>query len=196
MIVTSGQDEEECVRKLSEPRVAGFLRKPYTASALTAKVQGTEAVVTVEDTGIGIPAEALPRLFEMFSQVDRNLDRAQGGLGIGLALVKGLTESHGGTVEVCSAGVGKGSSFVVRLPVSPGVPVREKRPLAQIPAVQATIQEAERDLDGTGRVVVRYSGTENVCRVMVEGPKKHQVDQLAANIALAVEKEHSKKKKK
>src|SRR4051794_7682038 len=91
------------------------------------RLQGTEAVVTVEDTGIGIPAEALPRLFEMFSQVDRNLDRAQGGLGIGLALVKGLTESHGGTVKVFSAGVGKGSSFVVRLPVSPGVPVREKQ---------------------------------------------------------------------
>jgi CheY-like chemotaxis protein len=99
--------------------------EPGGRITLTAKLQGTEAVVTVEDTGIGIPAEALPHLFEMFSQVDRNLDRAQGGLGIGLALVKGLTESHGGTVAVFSAGVGKGSSFVVRLPVSRGVPVRE-----------------------------------------------------------------------
>ncbi len=99
--------------------------EPGGRITLTAKVQGAEAVVTVEDTGIGIPAEALPRLFEMFSQVDRNLDRAQGGLGIGLALVKGLTEAHGGTVEVFSAGAGKGSSFVVRLPVSRGVPVRE-----------------------------------------------------------------------
>lgn len=102
--------------------------EPGGRITLTAKWQGTEAVVTVEDTGIGIPAEALPHLFEMFSQVNRNLDRAQGGLGIGLALVKGLTESHGGTVKVFSAGVGKGSSFVVRLPVSPGVPVREKQP--------------------------------------------------------------------
>jgi PAS domain S-box-containing protein len=100
--------------------------EPGGRITLTATLQGTEAVVTVEDTGIGIPAEALPRLFEMFSQVDRNLDRAQGGLGIGLALVKGLTESHGGTVKVFSAGVGKGSSFVVRLPVSHCVPVREK----------------------------------------------------------------------
>ncbi len=99
--------------------------EPGGRITLTAKVQGAEAVVTVEDTGIGIPAEALPRLFELFSQVDRNLDRAQGGLGIGLALVKGLTEAHGGTVEVFSAGAGKGSSFVVRLPVSRGVPVRK-----------------------------------------------------------------------
>ncbi len=62
--------------------------EPGGRITLTATLQGTEAVVTVEDTGIGIPAEALPRLFEMFSQVDRNLERAQGGLGIGLALVK------------------------------------------------------------------------------------------------------------
>jgi PAS domain S-box-containing protein len=100
--------------------------EPGGRITLTATLQGTEAVVTVEDTGIGIPAEALPRLFEMFSQVDRNLDRAQGGMGIGLALVKGLTESHGGTVKCFSAGAGKGSSFVVRLPVTHGVPVREE----------------------------------------------------------------------
>lgn len=101
--------------------------EPGGRITLTATLQGTQAMVTVEDTGIGIPAEALPHLFEMFSQVDRNLDRAQGGLGIGLALVKGLTEAHGGTVEVFSAGVGKGSSFVVRLPVRPGVPVRDRQ---------------------------------------------------------------------
>lgn len=95
---------------------------------LTATAAGSEAVVTVADTGIGIPAEALPRLFDMFSQVDRNLDRAQGGLGIGLALVKGLTESHGGAVTAFSAGVGKGSSFVVRLPIVLGVPIQEKAP--------------------------------------------------------------------
>jgi len=103
--------------------------EPGGRISLTAALQEGEAVVTVEDTGIGIPAEALPHLFEMFSQVDRNLERAQGGLGIGLALVRGLTEAHGGTVEARSAGVGKGSAFVVRLPVTQAGPVHEKQTL-------------------------------------------------------------------
>ena len=59
----------------------------------------------------------LPRLFELFTQIDRSLDRAQGGLGIGLALVRRLTEMHGGTVDASSEGPGKGSEFVVRLPL-------------------------------------------------------------------------------
>jgi len=75
-------------------------------------------VVTVSDNGIGIPAESLPSLCEMFSQVNPSLERAEGGLGIGLALVKGLTEAHGGRVEAHSNGVGHGSTFVVRLAVA------------------------------------------------------------------------------
>jgi PAS domain S-box-containing protein len=87
---------------------------------LVAQRVGHEIVVAVRDTGIGIPAEALPGLFTMFSQVDHSLERAQGGLGIGLALVKGLVEMHGGSVQAHSAGVGHGSEFVVRLPLDPG----------------------------------------------------------------------------
>ena len=79
---------------------------------------GDAIVVRVRDTGVGIPAEMLPRLFELFTQVDRSLNRSQGGLGIGLALVRRLTEMHGGTVEASSEGPGKGSEFVVRLPRS------------------------------------------------------------------------------
>ena len=74
-------------------------------------------VVSVRDTGIGIPADALPRIFDMFSQVDRGLERAKDGLGIGLALVKGLVEMHGGTVTAASEGLGNGSTFTVTLPV-------------------------------------------------------------------------------
>lgn len=83
---------------------------------LTAERRGTDAIVSVRDTGIGIPAEALPRIFELFSQVDRSIERSTGGLGIGLALVKGLVEMHGGTVVAASDGQGKGSTFTVTLP--------------------------------------------------------------------------------
>jgi CheY-like chemotaxis protein len=76
------------------------------------------AVVSVRDNGIGIPAYHLPKLFEMFSQVDSALERSQGGLGIGLSLVRGLVEMHGGAVEAHSGGPGRGSEFVVRLPVA------------------------------------------------------------------------------
>ncbi len=80
--------------------------------------RGAEAVVSVRDTGVGIPAHMLPKVFEIFTQVDQSLEKSQGGLGIGLSLVKGLIELHGGTVEAHSDGRGTGSEFVVRLPVA------------------------------------------------------------------------------
>lgn len=83
---------------------------------LTACRDGDKAVVAVRDSGIGIPASFLPTIFDMFSQVDRSVERATGGLGIGLALVKGLVEMHGGTVTAASDGPGMGSEFTVRLP--------------------------------------------------------------------------------
>ncbi len=85
--------------------------------AVRAELQGSEVVLSVTDTGIGIPADKLPTLFEMFSQVEGALSRSQGGLGIGLCLVKRLVEMHGGSVEAKSGGPGRGSEFVVRLPI-------------------------------------------------------------------------------
>jgi PAS domain S-box-containing protein len=84
---------------------------------LTARREAGEAVVSVRDNGIGLSAEMLPVVFDMFMQVDRSTDRAQGGLGIGLTLVKTLVELHGGTVAGHSDGPGQGSEFTVRLPV-------------------------------------------------------------------------------
>jgi PAS domain S-box-containing protein len=84
---------------------------------LTAQREGEEVCVSVRDTGIGIPTSALRTIFDLFSQVDRPMERSAGGLGIGLALVKGLVEMHGGTVEAASPGQGQGSTFTVRLPV-------------------------------------------------------------------------------
>jgi CheY-like chemotaxis protein len=85
---------------------------------LTADAENGEILVSVRDTGIGIAAEHLPHLFAMFSQVTSALERTQGGLGIGLSLVRGLTELHGGGVEARSGGPGMGSEFVIRLPVA------------------------------------------------------------------------------
>jgi len=79
--------------------------------------QGTEVEIRVRDTGIGIPAELLPRIFDLFTQLDRRSDDSIGGLGIGLALVRRLVEMHGGSVTALSNGDGAGSEFVIRLPV-------------------------------------------------------------------------------
>ncbi|HVJ29308.1 MAG TPA: PAS domain S-box protein, partial [Gammaproteobacteria bacterium] len=86
---------------------------------LSARRDGDEVVVSVRDTGIGIPPEKLAGVFEMFAQVDSALERSQGGLGIGLTIVKRLVAMHHGSIEARSAGLGKGSEFIVRLPVSP-----------------------------------------------------------------------------
>ncbi|HET8946303.1 MAG TPA: ATP-binding protein, partial [Candidatus Polarisedimenticolia bacterium] len=96
--------------------------EPGGEVALVVDRRGEEAIVRVCDTGVGIPPEMLPRVFDIFTQVDRTLEGAQGGLGIGLSLVKGLVETHGGTVEAHSAGRGLGSEFVVRLPALPEMP--------------------------------------------------------------------------
>jgi PAS domain S-box-containing protein len=79
--------------------------------------QGDEAVISVKDAGVGIPLNMLPRVFDLFWQVDRTLEKSQGGLGVGLTIVKRLVELHGGSVEARSEGYGKGSEFIVRLPV-------------------------------------------------------------------------------
>ena len=84
---------------------------------LQVRREGAEALVSVCDTGIGIPAAELPGIFEIFSQVTSHRGHADGGLGIGLSLVRQLVEMHGGSVQAASAGAGRGSTFVVRLPL-------------------------------------------------------------------------------
>lgn len=92
--------------------------EPGGRVSLTAKVVDKRVVVRVRDTGVGIPKDVLPRVFELFTQVDRTLNRSEGGLGVGLALVRRLVEMHGGTVSARSDGPGKGTEFTVDLPLA------------------------------------------------------------------------------
>jgi PAS domain S-box-containing protein len=85
---------------------------------VAARRDGEHAVIVVGDSGIGIPGDVLPRVFDLFAQADRTYHRSQGGLGIGLTLVRTLVELHGGTVAARSEGLGCGSEFVVRLPLN------------------------------------------------------------------------------
>jgi signal transduction histidine kinase len=85
---------------------------------LEARRSGGELLISVEDDGVGLTPENLASAFDLFTQGERSLDRSQGGLGIGLSLVRGLVEMHGGTVGAVSAGPGKGSTFTIRLPLA------------------------------------------------------------------------------
>ena len=96
---------------------ASKYNNPGGKIGLSVESQDSQAVIRVKDNGIGMAPELLPNIFDLFTQADKSLVRSEGGLGIGLALVKNLVELHRGTVEAHSEGIGKGSEFVVRLPI-------------------------------------------------------------------------------
>ncbi len=124
-----------------------------------AEREGDAAVITVQDSGIGLTQDMLPRVFEMFAQVDRSMERAQGGLGIGLALVKRLVEMHGGSVCATSDGPDRGCRFIVRLPLI-RVPVLPRK-------VRGQALEAE-DTEGLRVLVVddNVDSAESLSQVM------------------------------
>jgi CheY-like chemotaxis protein/anti-sigma regulatory factor (Ser/Thr protein kinase) len=129
---------------------AAKFTEPGGTIHVSARANDAAAVVSVTDNGVGIPAGLLPSIFDMFTQLQRFRDRTQGGLGIGLTLVKSLVELHGGTVKARSDGVGKGSEFVVRLPLVPTVPdtrspdKMESRP-AVLPSRRVLVVDDNRD---------------------------------------------------
>jgi signal transduction histidine kinase len=96
--------------------------EPGGTIILAAEQLGQEVAVRIQDNGIGIPADELSHLFQMYTQVDGSVKRSQGGLGLGLPLVERLVARHGGSVEAQSDGTGKGSTFIVRLPIAASRP--------------------------------------------------------------------------
>jgi signal transduction histidine kinase/DNA-binding response OmpR family regulator len=143
---------------------------------LTVGREGGAAVFRVCDTGHGLSPEMLARVFEPFTQVDRSLDRAQGGLGLGLALVKRLVELHGGAVEAHSPGLGRGSEFVVRLPALPEgapAPPAESNGRAAAPApARVLVVDDNVDAAESLALYLRATGCE-VC-VAHDGPSALQ----------------------
>jgi PAS domain S-box-containing protein len=142
-----------------------------------------QARVSVRDTGMGIDPDMLPRLFGVFAQSDRSLDRSRGGLGLGLAVVKGLVELHGGEVSAASAGAGKGAEFSVALPLEPEPAALANgttpKPAPAVEPLRVVVVEDNHDAADSLRlllelrghhVAVAYSGPEGVDKVLAERP--------------------------
>jgi len=144
------------------------------SATVTLESSAGVAILTVADNGSGIDAAVLPRLFEAFVQADRTLERAGGGLGLGLALVRGLVELHGGEVTAHSAGSGQGATFVVRLPLdepspagrddgAPAVAARKRRRVLVIDDDRDVISGLELALQVDGHeVAVAYGGVQGI----------------------------------
>jgi CheY-like chemotaxis protein len=144
---------------------------------LTAVRHGRGVTIGVTDTGLGIPPAMLAEVFEMFTQVNRTLERSQGGLGIGLALVKRLVELHGGTIAALSPGLGEGSTFRVRLPLvddkTPGTDPRSSAEADPSPSPKSRrrVLVVDDNVDGAQSLarVLQICGHEN--RTAHDGPE-------------------------
>ncbi|MFN0151328.1 MAG: CheR family methyltransferase [bacterium] len=132
--------------------------------ALTVEREGDDAVIHVRDNGIGMKAEHIPHIFDLFVQLDTSLERSVGGLGIGLTLVKSLVELHRGTVDVHSAGAGAGSEFVVRLPVTAEAPEAppppQEVPQATVSGLRILVVDDNRDAAVSLGMLLNMSGNQ------------------------------------
>jgi PAS domain S-box-containing protein len=128
-----------------------------------------DALVSVTDNGIGIPAELQPRVFDLFVQGERTLDRAQGGLGIGLSVVKRLVEMHGGSISVFSEGSGRGSRFDLRLPLLERVASSETRaPAVEVTPRRILVVDDNEDAADSLTMVLQIDGHEVACAYTAE----------------------------
>ena len=125
--------------------------------------EGKDVVISIRDNGVGIPAELMPRLFMLFTQARPALERSEGGLGVGLALVRGLVTLHGGQVQARSAGVNRGSDFIVHLPMSPVANADGPADSAVLPesrhrGLQVMVVDDNRDVAESCKTLLELSG--------------------------------------
>jgi CheY-like chemotaxis protein len=139
---------------------------------LEARQEYGEVVVECRDNGSGIPSDLLPRVFDLFVQGERGLDRRQGGLGLGLAVARMLVDRHGGTIEVSSAGSKQGSTFVVRLPAAP---TPTMRPRADLPLAAGSSARA-------GRVLV-VDDNHDALVMLLDAFKQAEIEAVGAETA-------------
>jgi PAS domain S-box-containing protein len=151
---------------------------------LEMEAEGAEACIRVRDDGIGIPADLLPQVFEPFVQADHSLDRSQGGLGLGLGLVRGLVEMHGGRVAASSPGRGQGSEFVVRLPIGQTTPGASGKPARQaVVPCRVLIVDDNVDLAASLAFLLRELGCE--AETVHDGPSAlAAVERLCPDVVL------------
>ncbi|HEX4498508.1 MAG TPA: ATP-binding protein, partial [Thermoanaerobaculia bacterium] len=165
--------------------------EPNGAIAILAAREGDEIALRIRDTGIGLSAEMLPRVFDLFVQERQAIDRAQGGLGLGLAIVRVLVELHGGTVEARSEGHGQGAEMLVRLPAaeagddpSPASPARVEAGIAALPGALRVLV-VDDNLDAAELLATSVQMMGHLARVAHDGPAALQLAaELRPDVAL------------
>ena len=139
--------------------------------AIVARRNGAVVEISVSDDGAGIAPDILPFIFDLFTQGYRSLDRAQGGLGIGLSLVRTLTQLHGGTVDALSAGVGLGSEFILKLPISPlPMPAASAAQTPPDPSLPRRILLIEDNADAAELLVMLLEHQGHLVDMRLDGP--------------------------
>ena len=149
---------------------------PRGQIAITARRHDSQVELSVRDTGVGMSAEMLPKIFDLFTQERQPSDRAHGGLGLGLSIVRSLVALHGGTVQARSDGIGKGSEFVIRLPAAAEDATRLATPLSLAPGPQPAARTGRRilvvddNVDAAGLMAEALEAVGHDTRVAFDGP--------------------------
>ena len=172
-MLTVAGDEERLIQVVSNLLTnAAKYTEAGGSVHVSAREEGGTVVLGVRDTGVGIDAELLPRIFDVFVQGRRSIDRADGGLGLGLSIVRSLVEAHGGTITVHSDGPGRGSEFLLRLPLTAPeslTPAPQQAPHQPRLQPSATVEDGSFAGDVVGARILIVDDNEDAASMMADG---------------------------